>query len=213
MDKTVVLDSISPEKDVDGLHPLNVGLLVQGRAQLVACTPSGVVEALRRSNVSLAGTNAVVVGRSDLVGKPLALLLMHENATVTVCHSKTKNLQQVVSGADVVIAAMGRPAFLTEDFIREGAVVIDVGTTVLKEKAEIVRIFGEEEQKTRRFSSRKSCACRGRSSRCVRTQFDVYSCTRRRWAVNHHDAFEEYSSGSGIAGNSPRSHGEHRVKG
>jgi methylenetetrahydrofolate dehydrogenase (NADP+)/methenyltetrahydrofolate cyclohydrolase len=141
--KVKALDSISPAKDVDGLHPWNVGLLVQGRASLIACTPLGVLQALKRYNVPLAGKKAVVVGRSDLVGKPLALLLMHENATVTICHSKTENLPQVVSRADIVLAAMGKAAFVTEDFIREGAVVIDVGTTVLKSEQEVISIFGE----------------------------------------------------------------------
>src|SRR5919106_5356965 len=103
--KTKALDAISPAKDVDGLHPVNVGLLVQGRAELIACTPLGVIEALRRSNVTMTGKSAVVVGRSDLVGKPLALLLLQENATVTVCHSRTENLEHVVSGGEIVIAA------------------------------------------------------------------------------------------------------------
>lgn len=154
--KIKMLDRISPAKDVDGLHPWNVGLLVQGRAELVACTPSGVLEALRRYNVPLAGKNVVVIGRSDLVGKPLSLLLMHENATVTICHSKTHNLQNISSGADIVVAAMGKPAFLTQDFVREGAVLIDVGTTVLKSEAEITRIYGENSQKRKDYAEGKT---------------------------------------------------------
>jgi methylenetetrahydrofolate dehydrogenase (NADP+)/methenyltetrahydrofolate cyclohydrolase len=145
--KTKALDAISPAKDVDGLHPVNVGLLVQGRAELIACTPLGVIEALRRSNVTMTGKSAVVVGRSDLVGKPLALLLLQENATVTVCHSRTENLEHVVSGGEIVIAAMGKPAFLGPEFIRKGAVVVDVGTTVLREESEVKRIFGESAKK------------------------------------------------------------------
>jgi methylenetetrahydrofolate dehydrogenase (NADP+)/methenyltetrahydrofolate cyclohydrolase len=154
--KTKVLDAISPAKDVDGLHPVNVGLLVQGRAELIACTPLGVIEALRRSNVTITGKNAVVVGRSDLVGKPLALLLLQENATVTICHSRTENLQGVVSGGDIVIAAMGRPAFLGPDFIRKGAIVVDVGTTVLKEESEVRRIFGDSGKKWDDFRQGKT---------------------------------------------------------
>jgi len=154
--KTAMLDRISPEKDVDGLHPQNVGLLVQRRAALVACTPSGIMEALKRYNVPIAGQNAVVVGRSDLVGKPLALLLMHENATVTICHSKTQNLQQIASNSDIVIAAMGKPAFLTAAFVREGAVLIDVGTTVLNSDAEVIRIFGEDSKKRNDFAEGKT---------------------------------------------------------
>jgi methylenetetrahydrofolate dehydrogenase (NADP+) / methenyltetrahydrofolate cyclohydrolase len=156
IDKTIVLDAISPAKDVDGLHPVNVGLLVQGRAELIACTPSGVMEALNRSNVLIAGSRAVVVGRSDLVGKPLALLLMHENATVTVCHSRTKDLQQIVSTADIVVAAMGKAAFLTGDYIRRGAVVIDVGTTVLKDESEIISIFGKNSKKANDYQTGKT---------------------------------------------------------
>ena len=156
IDKTAMLDSISPMKDVDGLHPFNVGLLAQGRADLVACTPSGVIEALRRSGVTISGKNAVVIGRSDLVGKPLAFLLLQENATVTVCHSKTSNLKEVVSRADLVVAALGKPAFLTPDFIREGAIVIDVGITVLKDEAQIVEIFGEKSKKREDFLAGKT---------------------------------------------------------
>jgi methylenetetrahydrofolate dehydrogenase (NADP+)/methenyltetrahydrofolate cyclohydrolase len=154
--KTKALDAISPDKDVDGLHPRNVGLLVQGRAELIACTPSGVIEALRRSNVPMAGQNVVIVGRSDLVGKPLALLLMQENATVTICHSRTQNLQQVVSNGDIVIAAMGKPAFIGPDFIREGAIIVDVGTTVLKEESEVTRIFGTSSKKLDDFRQGKT---------------------------------------------------------
>ena len=156
IDKTKVLDFISPDKDVDGLHPLNVGLLVQGRAQLIACTPSGVMEALQRSGVKVSGSRAVVVGRSDLVGKPLALLLMHENATVTVCHSRTKDLKQIVSDAEIVVAAIGKPAFLTDDYIRSGAIVIDVGTTVLQDESRIVSIFGKESKKFNDFRAGKT---------------------------------------------------------
>src|SRR5215470_717216 len=124
---------------------------MQGRAKLIACTPLGVMEALKRSGVSLAGANAVVVGRSDLVGKPVALLLMHENATVTICHSKTRDLQQLVSRADIVIAAIGKPAFLTSNFIREGAVVIDVGINVLKDEKQIATLFGGDSKKVDDF--------------------------------------------------------------
>lgn len=156
IDKVKALDAISPAKDVDGLHPWNVGLLVQARAALIACTPLGVMEALKRYQVQLAGKRAVVVGRSDLVGKPLALLLMHENATVTVCHSKTRDLPKVVSEADIVLAAMGKGAFITPDFVREGAVIIDVGTTVLKSEEEITSIFGPESKKLEDFRAKKT---------------------------------------------------------
>jgi len=122
-----VLDRIDPAKDVDGFHPLNVGRLVAGRPTLVACTPAGVMELLRRAETPLEGAEAVVVGRSDIVGKPVALLLLHQSATVTVCHSRTRDLPGVVRRADVVVAAVGRPRMITGDMIKPGATVIDVG--------------------------------------------------------------------------------------
>ena len=124
-----VFDVIRPDKDVDGFHPLNVGRLVQNRATLVACTPSGVIELLERSSVTIAGARAVVIGRSDIVGKPMALLLLHRHATVTICHSRTVDLPGVAAEADILVAAIGRPAFVTRAFVKPGATVIDVGTT------------------------------------------------------------------------------------
>jgi methylenetetrahydrofolate dehydrogenase (NADP+) / methenyltetrahydrofolate cyclohydrolase len=122
-----VLERIDPAKDVDGFHPLNVGRLVAGQPTLVACTPAGVMELLRRSETSLEGAEAVVVGRSDIVGKPVALLLLHESATVTVCHSRTRDLPGVTRRADILVAAVGRPRMITGDMIKPGATVIDVG--------------------------------------------------------------------------------------
>jgi methylenetetrahydrofolate dehydrogenase (NADP+)/methenyltetrahydrofolate cyclohydrolase len=156
INKVRALDAIHPSKDVDGLHPWNAGLLVQGRASLIACTPLGVIEALKRYDVPLSGSNAVVIGRSDLVGKPVATLLMHENATVTVCHSKTRNLPEVSSRGNVVIAAMGKAGFVTSDFIQEGAVVVDVGTTVLKQESEVTSIFGAGSKKHEDFLAGKT---------------------------------------------------------
>jgi methylenetetrahydrofolate dehydrogenase (NADP+) / methenyltetrahydrofolate cyclohydrolase len=156
INKLKVLDSILPSKDVDGLHPLNAGLLVQGRASLAACTPLGVLEALKRYDIPLSGRRVVVIGRSDLVGKPVSLLLMHENATVTICHSKTQGLPKVVSEADIIIAAMGKPAFVTPDFVREGAVIVDVGTTVLTSEDQIVAIFGPQSKKLEDFRNKKT---------------------------------------------------------
>lgn len=122
-----VVDAIAPAKDVDGFTPYNVGRLVQNRPALVACTPFGVMELLDRSGIELKGARAVVIGRSDIVGKPMALLLLHRHATVTICHSRTKDLAAVARSADVLVAAIGRPAFVTPDFVRPGATVIDVG--------------------------------------------------------------------------------------
>ena len=127
IDATLVLDSIPPEKDVDGFHPENIGLLAQGRARFVAATPKGCMRLLAESGVELAGSNAVIVGRSNIVGKPMALLLTNANATTTVCHSKTRDLAGTIGRADVVVAAMGRARFIRGEWIREGAVVIDVG--------------------------------------------------------------------------------------
>jgi methylenetetrahydrofolate dehydrogenase (NADP+)/methenyltetrahydrofolate cyclohydrolase len=122
-----VLERIDPAKDVDGFHPLNVGRLVAGRPTLVACTPAGVMELLRRSETPLEGAEAVVVGRSDIVGKPVALLLLHESATVTICHSRTRDLPAVTRRADILVAAVGRPRMITGDMVKPGATVIDVG--------------------------------------------------------------------------------------
>jgi methylenetetrahydrofolate dehydrogenase (NADP+)/methenyltetrahydrofolate cyclohydrolase len=122
-----VFDAIDPAKDVDGFHPVNVGRLVQGRAHLPACTPSGVIEMLDRSGIPIEGQRAVIIGRSDIVGKPMAMLLLHRHATVTICHSKTRDLPAVASQADILVAAIGRPGFVTRNFVRPGATVIDVG--------------------------------------------------------------------------------------
>src|SRR5690242_375935 len=113
-----VFDLVRPDKDVDGFHPINVGRLVQNRADLVACTPSGVIELLERSGVAIAGSRAVVIGRSDIVGKPMALLLLHRHATVTICHSRTKDLARVAAEADILVAAIGRAAFVTREFVK-----------------------------------------------------------------------------------------------
>ncbi|HEX4438676.1 MAG TPA: bifunctional 5,10-methylenetetrahydrofolate dehydrogenase/5,10-methenyltetrahydrofolate cyclohydrolase [Thermoanaerobaculia bacterium] len=126
-DAVKVLDSIDPKKDVDGFHPENVGRLQQGRPRFVPCTPAGIVELLDAYGVPLSGRRAVVLGRSDIVGKPMAALLLARDATVTVCHSKTRDLPAICREADVLIAAIGRPGFVTRDFVREGAAVVDVG--------------------------------------------------------------------------------------
>jgi methylenetetrahydrofolate dehydrogenase (NADP+) / methenyltetrahydrofolate cyclohydrolase len=137
-----VFDAIDPGKDVDGFHPVNVGKLVQGRAHLKPCTPSGVIEMLDRSNLPIAGRHAVVIGRSEIVGKPMALLLLQRDATVTICHSKTPDLPAVAAQADILVAAIGRPAFVTRAFVKPGATVIDVGTTPVSDRALVEQIFG-----------------------------------------------------------------------
>lgn len=138
-------EAVDPAKDVDGFHPINAGLLVQGQDTLVSCTPAGIIELLDHYQIPIAGANAVVIGRSDIVGKPMAMLLLHRHATVTICHSRTRNLPEVTRRADIVIAAIGRQAMITGEYIGEGAVVIDVGTNSATTEAEIRRIFGDEE--------------------------------------------------------------------
>lgn len=127
IDEEKVLNTISPKKDVDGFHPQNVGALVVGQKGFISCTPAGIIELLKRSNIEIAGKHCVVIGRSNIVGKPMALLMLRENATVTVCHSKTTNLKEICKEADILIVAIGKPQFVTADYVKDGAVVIDVG--------------------------------------------------------------------------------------
>jgi methylenetetrahydrofolate dehydrogenase (NADP+)/methenyltetrahydrofolate cyclohydrolase len=151
-----VFDAISPEKDVDGFHPVNVGRLVQNRPALTAGTPSGVIELLERSGISIAGSRAVVIGRSDIVGKPMALLLLHRNATVTICHSKTAGLPAVAREADILVAAIGRPAFVTREFVKPGATVVDVGTSHVKDRALVERLYPAGSKRRETFERRGS---------------------------------------------------------
>jgi methylenetetrahydrofolate dehydrogenase (NADP+) / methenyltetrahydrofolate cyclohydrolase len=149
-----VFDVVRPEKDVDGFHPMNVGRLVQNRATLVACTPSGIIELLERSGVTIAGSRAAVIGRSDIVGKPMAMLLMHRNATVTICHSRTPNLPRVTSEADILVSAIGRPAFVTRNFVKPGAAVVDVGTTQVTDRALVEKLFAAGSKRREAFERR-----------------------------------------------------------
>jgi len=130
----VVLEAISPDKDVDGFHPYNVGKLMVGKGSLLPCTPAGIIELLERSEVKIEGKKAVILGRSNIVGKPLAIMLLQKNATVTICHSKTKNLPDITKRADILVAAIGSPEFVKEDMVKEGAVVIDVGINRVEKK-------------------------------------------------------------------------------
>jgi methylenetetrahydrofolate dehydrogenase (NADP+)/methenyltetrahydrofolate cyclohydrolase len=154
VDKHAILEGVDPQKDVDGFHSANLGSLVLGHETLVACTPSGVMELLRRSNVKIEGANAVVLGRSDDVGKPQALLLMHANATVTICHSKTRNLPEITKQADILVAAIGRTAMVKGSGVKPGAVVIDVGTNKVSDRGEVERLFGNDETRRKEFDKR-----------------------------------------------------------
>jgi methylenetetrahydrofolate dehydrogenase (NADP+)/methenyltetrahydrofolate cyclohydrolase len=156
IEEKAVLERISPEKDVDGLHPVNVGRLVTGDYVLAPCTPVGILEMLRREGVAFKGAEAVVVGRSNIVGKPMALLLLHQHATVTICHSRTRRLAEVCRRADILVVAVGRPALITREYIREGAVVVDVGTNHLENEDDVRRLFGDSSPRLARFRERGS---------------------------------------------------------
>jgi methylenetetrahydrofolate dehydrogenase (NADP+) / methenyltetrahydrofolate cyclohydrolase len=145
VDSRRVLEAVSAEKDADGFHPLNVGHLVAGRPAPRACTPAGIIELLKFYRIKMDGRRAVVLGRSDIVGKPMALMLLRENATVTICHSGTSNLIEECRRADILVAAMGKPAFLTSDYIAPGATVVDVGTSRIIDRVEAVRLGKGEE--------------------------------------------------------------------
>jgi methylenetetrahydrofolate dehydrogenase (NADP+)/methenyltetrahydrofolate cyclohydrolase len=151
-----VFDAIDPVKDVDGFHPDNVGRLVQKRPGLAPCTPSGIIELLIRSAIPIEGRHAVVIGRSDIVGKPMALLLLHRSATVTICHSRTADLPAVVASADILVAAIGRAAFVTREFVKPGATVVDVGMNRLTDRATVATIFGDGSKKMAAFDARGS---------------------------------------------------------
>jgi methylenetetrahydrofolate dehydrogenase (NADP+) / methenyltetrahydrofolate cyclohydrolase len=145
IDEKLVLEKINPAKDVDGFHPVNVGRLAQGQSSLAPCTPAGVIEILKRSDVKIAGENAVVVGRSNIVGKPMAMLLLQENATVTICHSRTKSLPEITSQADILVAAIGRAGFVRGEHIKEGATVIDVGINNVSDAEFARKLFDDTE--------------------------------------------------------------------
>lgn len=156
VDSKKVLLAVDPAKDVDGFHPMNVGLLSTQRPGLVPCTPAGCLEILKRSNIPIAGRDAVVVGRSDIVGKPAAMLLLNANATVTVCHSKTHDLAGVCRRADILVAAIGRAGMITRDFVKPGATVIDVGMNTLTDPGEFQRFFAGNASREETFRRKGS---------------------------------------------------------
>ncbi len=156
VDSKQILMAVDPAKDVDGFHPVNVGFLSTQRPGLVPCTPAGIMEILKRSNIPVAGQEAVVVGRSDIVGKPTAMLLINANATVTVCHSKTRDLPGVCRRADILVAAIGRAGMITRDFVKPGATVIDVGMNKVTERAEFDRLFAGNMKREESFRTKGS---------------------------------------------------------
>jgi methylenetetrahydrofolate dehydrogenase (NADP+)/methenyltetrahydrofolate cyclohydrolase len=156
IDTQRTLLAVRPDKDVDGFHPVNTGRLCAGNPGLVPCTPLGIMELLFREGIPLRGAEAVVVGRSNIVGKPMFFLLLQEHATVTVCHSRTRDLPRVCRRADILIAAVGRPALLTRNYIKKGAVVVDVGVNLLRDRKEVLRLFGDGSRKLTAFDKRGS---------------------------------------------------------
>jgi methylenetetrahydrofolate dehydrogenase (NADP+) / methenyltetrahydrofolate cyclohydrolase len=156
VDAKALLDAVDPAKDVDGFHPVNAGRLQAGRPALAPCTPAGVIEILKRSGIPIAGQHAVVVGRSDIVGKPAALLLLNHNATVTICHSKTRDLGTVTRLADILVAAIGRPGFVTPEMVKPGATIIDVGINRITQRAEFERYFAGNAKRETAFAKRGS---------------------------------------------------------
>jgi methylenetetrahydrofolate dehydrogenase (NADP+) / methenyltetrahydrofolate cyclohydrolase len=156
VDTKKVLEAVHPAKDVDGFHPVNLGRLVSGREGLVACTPAGCMEILRRNEIPIEGANAIVLGRSDIVGKPMALLLMHANATVTICHSKTRDLPDVVRRADIVVAAMGKAGYVKADWLKPGSAVIDVGTNKVTNPMEAESLLKNFPQRLAKFREKGS---------------------------------------------------------
>lgn len=154
VDTKRVLEAVDPAKDVDGFHPVNLGALVSGRPGLVACTPAGCMEILRRNSIPLEGANVAVLGRSDIVGKPMALLLMHANATVTICHSKTRDVPEVLRRADIIVAAMGRAGYVQAEWIKPGAAVIDVGTNRVTNPEEAAKLFKNFPERMEKFRAK-----------------------------------------------------------
>ena len=147
VDEASIIEAVDPARDVDGFHPANVGLLAMGRPRFVPCTPAGIIELLERNQIEIAGANACVVGRSQIVGRPVASLLLQRHATVTICHSRTRDLPSVTRQADILVAAIGRPGFIRGDFIKPGATVIDVGVNKITDEQEARALFGGEAEK------------------------------------------------------------------
>jgi len=156
VDTKRLLEAVSPDKDVDGFHPVNAGRLQSGQPGLAPCTPAGIIEILKRTGLPISGQNAVIVGRSDIVGKPAALMLLNESATVTVCHSKTRDLPAVTRNADILVAAIGRPGYVTPNMVKPGATLIDVGINRLTDAADVERFFPNDAERAATFAKRGS---------------------------------------------------------
>lgn len=175
VDASQVLLRIDPAKDVDGFHPMNMGALATGEPKLVPCTPSGLIEILDRSGIEISGKRAVVLGRSNIVGKPAALLLLGRNATVTICHSRTKDLPAVAREADILVAALGRPAMITEEYLRPGVVVLDVGINRVTDPDEAERLFSYKPKKLERFRQKGSALVGDVDPRAMEESAEAYT--------------------------------------
>ena len=156
VNKRLLDEAVSPEKDVDGFHPVNVGRLQSGQPSLAPCTPAGIIQMLKRSGIPLSGQHAVVVGRSDIVGKPMAMLLLHENATVTICHSKTRDLAAFCRSADILVAAIGKAGIIRPDMVRRGAVLVDVGMNRITSQEDFDRFFSGNAKREKTFQEKGS---------------------------------------------------------
>jgi methylenetetrahydrofolate dehydrogenase (NADP+) / methenyltetrahydrofolate cyclohydrolase len=156
IDETPILEAIRPDKDVDGFHPVNTGKLTKGETSLAPCTPMGIMEMMAREKVEIKGAEAVIVGRSNIVGKPMGLLMLHKHATVTLCHSRSRDLPGICRRADILIVAVGRPAMITREYIKEGAVVVDVGTNRITSMEQVVELFGPDSPRIESFKKRGS---------------------------------------------------------
>ena len=189
-----VFDAIDPSKDIDGFTPVNVGRLVQGRATLVPCTPLGIMELLTREGIAIAGRRACVIGRSDIVGKPMALLLLQRDATVTVCHSKTPDLAAVCREADILVAAVGRAGLVTREFVKPGATVIDVGMNTLTDPGVAARVVSRRPSAPGAFPIARIAARRRRASRSGGGGRCADARARRGWPADHRDAHDQHAA-------------------
>ena len=204
VDSKKVLMAVDPAKDVDGFHPVNVGFLSTQRSGLVPCTPAGVIEILKRSNIPIAGQEAVVVGRSDIVGKPAAMLLLNANATVTVCHSKTHDLPGVCRRADILVAAIGRAGMITRDFVKPGATVIDVGMNTITDAAEFQRFFAGNAKREESFRKKGSTLIGDVHPEVAEIAGATHAGTGWRRPADHCDANVQHGKGGEDASRKPR---------
>ena len=194
MNAKLLLEAVSPDKDVDGFHPVNVGRLQTGQPALAPCTAAGIIEILKRSHLPIAGQNAVVVGRSDIVGKPTAILLLAENATVTVCHSRTRDLASFTQRADILVVAIGKPAFVTTDMVKPGATILDAGINRVTDRAEFERYFAGDARREESFLAEGFHHCRRCPSQSIRIGRSLYAGAWRHRAADDCHADGEHGA-------------------